>query len=77
MLSQQESIPGKRQARLPRSVCSPSPTIPKPSPEIGGEYPFKPTATIYAQGSRRNLVIVNGRIRTNTIQEEVEEQLLN
>ena len=54
-----------------------SPTVHKQSPELDNDYPYISNATIYAQGSHRNLIVVNGRIRSNTIQEKVEEQLLN
>ena len=40
-------------------------------------YPYKPSETVYAQGSHRSLVLVNGGIQTNTIQEVVEEHLFN
>ena len=73
--SQRESR--KHQAKLPRSLCSSSPNIPNNNSELIAEYPYKQAATIYAQGSRRNLILVNGRIRTNPFQEEVEEKLLS
>ena len=75
-LSQRLSTSWKRQVRLPCSAHSSIQNTPTP-PELDGGYPYKTTETIYAQGSRRNLLVVNGRIRANSIQEELEEQLLN
>lgn len=72
--SQRESR--KRQAKLPRVRCS-SPNISSHKSDDIVDYPYQQTATIYAQGSHRNLVLVNGRIRTNQTQDEVEDKLLN
>ena len=60
-----------------RQLCLPSSTISRANHDVGGDYPYKHPETIYAKGSRRNLVIMNGRMRVNAIQEKVEEQILS
>lgn len=41
------------------------------------EYLFQQTDTIYAKGSQRSLVLMNGKIKGSTAQDEIESKLLN
>ena len=61
-------------SKLTQMLCSPS-SITVKSTKQSFCYPYKPSEMIYAQGSHRSLVLVNGGIGNNTIQKELEEKL--